>query len=187
MENYGWLLDPKRCIECRACESACKQWNQVEIGVGVRYRQVRVRESGVFPAVRMQALSGACNHCDDPYCMKVCPGKAIYRRAQDGLVQIDQSKCLSCQQCAKLCAHQAPQFNTRTKKMEKCTGCFDRIEVGLQPACAEVCPTAALRWGKWSDIANAGSESWEGYVGAYTKPHLRFVTDPYPMKGNQER
>lgn len=180
METYGWLLDAKRCIECRACETACKQWNQVEVGVGVRYRQVRVREMGVFPSVRMQAISGACNHCDEPYCMKVCPAKAIYRRAQDGLVLIDQSRCISCQQCAAFCAHQAPQFNTRTRKMEKCTGCFDRIEAGGQPACAELCPTGALQWGKWSEISSKGSETTEGFVGQYTRPHLRFVNDPYP-------
>lgn len=52
MPTYGWLVDPKRCIECRACESACKQWNGVETGLNVRYRKVNVREAGTFPAPR---------------------------------------------------------------------------------------------------------------------------------------
>lgn len=180
METYGWLLDPKRCIECRACETACKQWNRVETGVGVRYRQVRVKETGVFPNVRMEALSMACNHCDDPLCMKVCPVKAITRRTQDGFVVIDQAKCVQCRLCADFCPHRAISWNARAGRMEKCTGCFDRIEEGLQPACAALCPTGALQWGKWSEIAGMGSPSWEGFVGEYTKPHLRFVTDPYP-------
>ena len=180
METYGWLLDPKRCIECRACESACKQWNGVAIGAGVRWRQVRVREAGVFPNVTMTAISGACNHCEDPYCLSVCPVKAIYRREQDGTTQIDAAKCRGCGMSAKLCPHQAPQFNSVTRKMEKCTGCYDRIEVGLQPACATLCPTGALKWGKWEDIAGMGSESMVGFVGGYTMPRLRFVTDPYP-------
>lgn len=180
METYGWLIDIKRCIECRACETACKQWNKVETGVGVRYRQVRVTESGVFPKVRLQAVTGACNHCENPYCMKVCLGKAIYRRAQDGLILIDTNRCLSCRQCEAFCAHHAPQFNSRTRKMEKCTGCYDRIEAGQQPACAELCPTGALRWGKWSEISARGSAAMEGFVGGYTLPHLRFVNDPYP-------
>lgn len=183
MSKYGWLLDPKRCVECRACESACKQWNQVETGVGVRYRQVRRKELGVFPNVRVQALSGACNQCEDAYCMKVCPVKAIHRRAVDGMILIDQALCVGCQQCAAFCPHQAPQFNQRTKKMEKCTGCVDRVDAGLQPACASLCPTGALQWGRWEEIAPKGDAAMaEGTVGLYTRPHLRFVNTPYPEK-----
>jgi anaerobic dimethyl sulfoxide reductase subunit B len=181
METYGWLLDPKRCIECRACEVACKQWNNVETGVGVRYRQVRVQESGVFPNVRMQAISGACNHCEDAYCMKVCLGKAISRRPEDGMIVIDSSKCVSCRQCEAFCPHGAPQFNERTRKMEKCTGCYDRVDAGMQPACAALCPTGALQWGKWSEIEQLGSATMPGFVGGYTRPRIRFVNDPFPV------
>lgn len=183
METYGWLLDPKRCVECRACESACKQWNGVETGVGVRYRQVKVFETGVFPQVRLQALSGACNHCEIANCMKVCPVKAISRRPEDGTVQIDQSKCLGCQQCAAFCPYQAPQFNKRTARMEKCTGCFDRIEMDLQPACATVCPTGALQWGKWSEIEQKGAVQTANFASPWmTQPRIRFVNDLYPEK-----
>jgi Fe-S-cluster-containing dehydrogenase component len=178
METYGWLLDPKKCIECRACETACKQWNGVAIGV--RYRQVRVTESGVFPAVRMQALSGACNHCDNAYCLKVCPTRAISRREKDGTVQISSSECIGCGLCAEFCPHHALQLNRATRKMEKCTGCFDRIELGMQPACSALCPTGALSWGKWSDIKNRGSAEWPGLPGTYTAPRIRYVTDDYP-------
>lgn len=182
METYGWLLDPKKCIECRACESACKQWNNVETGVGVRYRRVLVREMGVFPQVRMQALSMACNHCDEAWCMQVCPTKAIFRRPQDGLVLIDPEKCVGCGLCASFCPYRAPQFNTRTRKMEKCTGCYDRIETGLQPACAAICPTGALKWGKWSEISAAGTATTENFANPnQTKPHIRFINDPYPV------
>jgi len=182
METYGWLLDPKKCIECRACETACKQWNGVEVGVGVRYRQVRVREAGVFPNVTMQALSGACNHCENPYCMKVCLGKAIWRRDEDGTIQIDRSKCVACRQCQAFCPYGAPQFNTRTNTMEKCTGCFDRVEAGNQPACATLCPTGALQWGKWSEISAKGSAATANFANpAGTRPRIRFVNDPFPV------
>lgn len=183
METNGWLIDPKRCIECRACEAACKQWNGVETGVGVRLRQVRVYESGAFPAIHTQALSGACNHCEVAYCMMVCPVKAIWRRTEDGTVQIDRDKCVSCRQCASFCPYGAPQFNLRTRKMEKCTGCFDRVEMGLQPACAAVCPTGALQWGKWTDLAEAGAATVDHVAPPYTRPHLRFVTEAYPAAG----
>lgn len=182
MAKYGWLLDLKRCIECRACESACKQWNQVPTGIGVRLRIVRTRESGVFPAVTTQAASLACNHCDEAWCVKACPVKAISRRA-DGLVLIDHDKCLGCRECEKFCPYHAPAFNEVTKKMEKCTMCADRVDNGLAPACATLCPTDALKWGLWSDIASQGAGSIPGFTDPqYTKPNIRFVTDGWPGK-----
>lgn len=181
MESYGWLLDAKRCIECRACESACKQWNKVEIGVGVRRRQVRIYEMGTFPVVRQQALSGGCNHCENAWCMKVCPVKAISRR-EDGIILIDQDKCVGCQQCAAFCPYGAPQFNLRTRKMDKCTMCADRVDAGLQPACATLCPTGALQWGKWSEISAQGSMTTDNFINPkQTLPKIRFVNDAYPV------
>ena len=179
MPTYGWLVDPKRCIECRACESACKQWNGVETGLNVRYRKVNVKEAGRFPAPRTQALSLACNHCDNPLCLKACPVRAIWRRA-DGIVLIDSDRCLGCRMCEKFCPYNAPQFNVRTRKMEKCTMCFDRIDQKLEPACAAVCPTAALTWGRWDEISGKGVGQVEGFSNpALTLPSIRFVTTPW--------
>lgn len=181
MPSYGWLFDQKRCIECRACESACKQWNSVETGVGVRYRRVQIRETGVFPEVREAALSMACNHCEIAWCMMVCPVKAIWRRAEDGTVQIDRAKCVGCRQCAAFCPYQAPQWNGRTMKMEKCTMCFDRIESGLEPACSTICPTGALQFGEWSEVQKMGSDRIENFANpAQTKPKIRFDVSPFP-------
>lgn len=176
MSTYGWLLDPKRCIECRACETACKQWNGVPVGVGVRYRTVRVIETGAAPNVRVSWLSGACNHCENAICIKVCPVKAIARRA-DGIVLIDQSKCLGCRQCEKFCPYGAPQFNVAEKKMQKCTMCTDRVEKNLAPACATLCPTGALQWGDWEQLQKQGADRVDGFANpALTKPRIRFVT-----------
>lgn len=173
---YGWLLDYKRCIECRACESACKQWNSVETGIDVRFRLVRKSESGAFPNVRTLALSLACNHCEDPYCVKYCPTRAMYQRP-DGVVLVDQDKCIGCKLCWEFCPYQAPQFNTKTKKVQKCTMCIDRIEQGLKPACATLCPTGALQWGKWEEISGNGEHEAEapGFVARATRPRIRFV------------
>lgn len=176
MDTYGWLLDPKRCIECRACEAACKQWNQVETGSNIRLRLVRISETGKFPSVRVQALSLACNHCENPVCVKACPVKALYRRP-DGIVMVDRGKCLGCGECALWCPYDAPQVNfaKTERKMQKCTMCADRIDQKLQPACATVCPTGALQWGKWADIQETGSAEVEGFRSSpYTKPHIRF-------------
>ena len=175
MSSYGWLLDPKRCIECRACESARKQWNNVETGVNVRYRQVRLREFGVFPQARVQALSIACNHCENAYCVKVCPVKAIYRR-EDGIVAVDANRCVGCHLCGQYCPYSAPQYHAVTRKMQKCTMCFDRIDQGFAPACASACPTGALQWGKWDDVAAKGAASIEGFSPYQVAPRIRFVT-----------
>lgn len=175
MAKYGWLLDAKRCIECRACESACKQWNGVETGIDVRYRRVNVSESGKYPNVKTQALSMACNHCENPWCMKACPVKAIWRR-DDGVVLIDRDRCVGCTMCAQLCPYGAPQFNIEIRKMEKCTMCVDRIDAGLQPACATLCPTGALKWGKWDEVQNRGTVQIPGFANPnQTKPNIRFV------------
>jgi len=182
MAKYGWLLDPKRCIECRACEAACKQWNGVETGVGLRYRLVHVAESGKFPAVTTQALSLACNHCDNAWCVKVCPVKAI-RRRDDGIVLIDRDACVGCRECEKFCPYQVPQFNATAKKVEKCTMCADRIDQNLQPACATLCPTEALQWGKWDDIRGQGTGQVAGFTDPqYTRPNIRFLTEPWAVK-----
>ncbi len=182
MAKYGWLLDLNRCIECRACESACKQWNGVDTGVNVRFRRVYVSEAGVYPKVSTRALSLACNHCENAYCQKVCPVKAIARRA-DGIVLIDSSKCTGCRECEKFCPYQVPNFNPNKKKVEKCTMCADRIDQGLEPACATLCPTGALQWGNWDEIQNQGAGQVPGFTDpAYTAPHIRFVIEAWPVK-----
>jgi DMSO reductase iron-sulfur subunit len=187
MPTYGWLLDAKRCIECRACEAACKQWNGVDTGTGVRWRQVRVFEKGAFPAVATQALSLACNHCDRPLCLMACPVKAYYRR-RDGVIILDQTKCVGCRYCLKWCPYGAPQFNPRTGKMEKCTMCADRIDAGLEPACASACPTGALRWGKWEEIASQGVDQVENFsTPVTTRPAIRFITERWKSRDTEAR
>ena len=181
MSSYGWLLDPKRCIDCRACESACKQWNHVETGVNVRYRQVRLQESGTFPQARVQALSISCNHCENAYCVKVCPVKAISRRA-DGIVVVDTKRCLGCGMCGMFCPYGAPQYHAVTQQMQKCTMCVDRVDQGLAPACASACPTGALQWGNWDEIASQGAASIEGFNPYQVEPHIRFVTTGWGTK-----
>lgn len=175
MAKYGWVFDVKRCIECRACESACKQWNGVETGINIRYRRVRVSETGKYPEVKTQALSLACNHCEEAWCMKACPVKAIFRR-QDGIVLIDRNKCVGCTMCSKLCPYDVPQFNAGVRKMEKCTMCADRVDANLQPACATLCPTGALQWGLWDEIKGKGAAQVAGFTNPnQTKPNIRFI------------
>ncbi|MCU0247691.1 MAG: 4Fe-4S dicluster domain-containing protein [Bryobacter sp.] len=183
MATYGWYLDPKRCIECRACEAACKQWNGVPTGINVRYRRVQVFESGKYENVQTQALSMACNHCENALCMKACPAKAIYRHEATGAVLVDQKKCLGCGMCGKFCPYDAPQYNPTTRLMQKCTMCFDRVEERLQPACATLCPTGALQWGPWDEIKGKGVAQVPNFDDPKTtSPRIRFENKPYGVK-----
>lgn len=179
MGTYGWLFDPKRCIECRACEAACKQWNQVETGMNIRYRKVSVKETGSFPAAETRVLTVACHQCENPLCLKACPVKAYQRRA-DGIIIIDHNKCVGCRYCEKWCPYSGPQFNPVRRKMEKCTMCAERVDQGLPPACASVCPTGALQWGRWDEIYSKGVSQVEGFsTPVLTRPHIRFVAESW--------
>lgn len=175
--QYGWLLDYKRCIECRACEAACKQWNNLD--TGIQFRKVKISETGKFPNVRTQALSLACNHCDKPACLEVCPVKAITRNAADGSVNIDQKACIGCQLCVKFCPYDVPVYSAKTRTVFKCTLCTDRLSEGLKPACATLCPTAALQFLPWEEIvAMDASDKAPNFTDpSSTKPRIRFV-DP---------
>ena len=179
MGVFGWLFDQNRCIECRACEAACKQWNGVDTGFNVRYRRVSVYESGKFPDVSADAVSMACNHCDNPLCLKVCPVKAITRRA-DGIVLINQAVCVGCGFCAKFCPYHAPQLHLGLKKMQKCTMCADRIDAGMEPACSTMCPTGALQWGAWDKIQGQGVDRIPNVSPPdLTRPSIRYIADTW--------
>ena len=178
MIKYGWLFDSKRCIECRACEAACKQWNGVPTGVQVRYRVVHTLEKGAFPHVRTEALSMSCNHCANASCVRVCPTQAL-RRRDDGIVLVREDACVGCGLCAQFCPFDGLKLNPAKRKMEKCTMCADRIDAGLQPACASVCPTKALTWGPWDLISGRGAESTEHFAVTWTSPAIRFVTETW--------
>jgi len=115
--------------------------------------------------------------------MKACPVKAIYRNEADGTVQIDRDKCVGCTQCTMFCPYQAPQFDQAERKAEKCTMCTDRIAEGLQPACATLCPTGALQWGKWDDIKDKGVPQVANFANPKnTVPHMRFITTGFGAK-----
>ena len=167
MEQFGFLVDTKNCVGCRACEIACKNRNQLE-SPGPRLRKVETAESGTFPNTRVVHLSLSCQHCENPACVEICPADAITKR-EDGTVIADQSKCLGCQACQTACPYGVPQYREDDGTMIKCDGCADRRAVGLQPACAHTCFYNALYAGPLSELealaAERGAERMEGETG----------------------
>jgi nitrate reductase beta subunit len=84
-------------------------------------------------------LARICNHCTYPACLAACPRKAIYKRNEDGIVLVDQSRCRGYQECVKACPYKKVFYNAMTRTSEKCIGCYPRVEKGLQPRCVESC------------------------------------------------
>ena len=84
-------------------------------------------------------LPRICEHCLNPSCVASCPSGAMYKRAEDGIVLVDQDKCKGWRMCVTGCPYKKVYFNHRTGKAEKCTFCYPRIEVGLPTVCAETC------------------------------------------------
>lgn len=173
--QVGWLVNLERCIGCRACEGACK--NENKTALGVRYRRVIPRESGTYPNVVRYFVTSACNHCKQPACLKSCPVDAITKRAKDGIVIIDQEKCIGCRRCEWACPYGAPQYNPETKKVEKCHYCYHRIDQGLKPACAISCMGIALESMTLAELEKTGTVQREipGFNPAFTNTSTRFV------------
>jgi nitrate reductase / nitrite oxidoreductase, beta subunit len=92
-----------------------------------------------FQQTFMFYLPRICEHCLNPSCMASCPSGAIYKRAEDGIVLVDQDRCRGWRQCVTGCPYKKIYFNHKTGKAEKCTLCYPRIEVGLPTVCSETC------------------------------------------------
>lgn len=146
------------CVGCKACQIACKDKNNLP--VGVLWRRVveygggswMPRDGVLVPQdVFGYFLSISCNHCENPACMQTCPTGAIYKDA-NGVVLIDADKCIGCRYCEWACPYGAPQFNEEQHIMTKCDFCIDLIEDGQKPACVSACTMRALDFGELEEL-----------------------------------
>lgn len=148
--QIGWYYNENNCIGCRACEAGCKQ--EFDLPAGVRRRLVIAKDEGTYPDVQTRYISTACNHCEEPACLKACPVSAISKEDEFGTVFIDQDQCVGCKRCQGACPYGAPIFDKNKQKMDKCTLCLHRLQQGQTPACVRTCMGYALWHGKMADI-----------------------------------
>lgn len=146
--NYGFVIDGRKCIGCHACSVACKSENQVPLGVNRTW--VKYVEKGSFPDTRRYFTVLRCNHCEEPPCVDICPVEALHKR-DDGIVDFDSRRCIGCKACAQACPYNAVYIDPESGTTAKCSYCSHRVEIGMKPACAVICPQQAIVSGDLDD------------------------------------
>ena len=157
-KQFAFFFDGSACVGCKTCQIACKDKNSLP--AGIRWRRVLEYAGGSWVQKDDQYIpnnvfgyhtSIACNHCERPTCVEVCPTTAISKRA-DGIVTINADLCIGCRYCEWACPYGAPQFNEIIGRMTKCNFCEDLISQGQNPACVDACPLRALDFGELADL-----------------------------------
>ncbi len=146
--NFGFIIDNRKCIGCHACTVACKAEHDVPIGVNRTW--VKYIEKGHFPNTRRVFSVMRCNHCADAPCVEICPVEALHTR-EDGIVDFDNRRCIGCKACMQACPYDSLYIDPETHTAAKCNYCAHRIDIGLEPACVNICPEHAIISGDLDD------------------------------------
>jgi len=169
--RMGFFTDTSVCIGCKACEVACKEWNQVpEDGLGLTgmsydnsvglsadtWRHVAFIEQRKPVAdgqdqFRWLMASDVCKHCTHAACLDVCPTGALFR-TEFGTVVVQQDVCNGCGYCVPACPYGVIDRRQDDGRAWKCTLCYDRLGAGLEPACAKACPTESIQFGPLDEL-----------------------------------
>ena len=173
-KTTAFLTDSTLCIGCKACEVACKEWNGISAdgfewsglsydnttGLGhSTWRHVKFIENGTLPGLGGNApekaawafSSDVCKHCGDAGCLEACPTGAIVR-TEFGGVFIQPDVCNGCGYCVVTCPFGVVERDPNDGRAFKCTFCYDRQIAGLKPACATVCPTESIKFGRLDEL-----------------------------------
>lgn len=197
------LIDVSKCIGCKACQSACVEWNDthpaLEENTGI-YENPHDLTPDMFTLMRFteyvnpatQELEwlirkDGCMHCEDPGCLKACPAPGAIVQYSNGIVDFISENCIGCGYCIAGCPFDIPRISKTAHVAKKCTLCSDRVAVGQGPACAKACPTQAIVFGTKEDMIAHAEERIEdlksrGYenAGLYDPPgvggtHVMYV------------
>jgi formate dehydrogenase iron-sulfur subunit len=194
--RYGFFTDTTLCIGCKACEVACKEWNNLPadaIGLtgdsydntgalsATTWRHVAFVERMGNGDGRVTAMppyqsnwlmmSDVCKHCAHAGCLQACPTGALFRTEFDTVV-VQQDVCNGCGYCVPACPFGVIDLNAHDGKAHKCTLCYDRLKGGLEPACAKACPTDSIQFGEVETLVRRAQKRvatvrGQGVDGAY--------------------
>ena len=101
----------------------------------------------------------SCNHCAEPACLPACPTGAIFKRKNDGIVDIDSTLCIGCRRCEATCPFGAPQFIPEQNIVSKCNLCVDEIDAGRKPYCVMACMMRVLDVGPIDQLREGSYET----------------------------
>jgi len=198
-KQHGFYLNADNCIGCHACEAACSEKN--DNPAHIAFRSVGYVEGGTYPDYQRINISMACNHCDDPVCLKGCPTRAYTKFAEYGAVLQDPDICFGCGYCTWVCPYNAPQLDPVKGEVSKCNMCVDRLEVGLKPSCVSACLGNALDFGVIENLPENREQAQAEIPGFpssdITHPNIRFQqtrqnkremtrTDSMPLKYHKD-
>lgn len=179
-QTSAFLTDSTLCIGCKACEVACKEWNDVDddglnwsgfsydntgaVGHST-WRHVKFVEHAPEPGLGGNAPDAAswtfssdvCKHCENAGCLEACPTGSIVR-TEFNSVFVQPDICNGCSYCVVACPFGVIQRNQKDGRAFKCTFCYDRQKVGLQPACAKACPTESIKFGELGELQIAAQQ-----------------------------
>lgn len=156
-KQYAFYIDTSRCSGCKTCQVACKDKNNLDIGVLWR-RVYEIGKGGWTPRgsawvhdVKSYNVTLSCNHCEKPVCVEVCPTGAM-KKNKNGIVTIDEKKCIGCNYCAWACPYGAPQYDEARGIMTKCDFCEDYLADGKNPSCVDSCPMRVIDFGDLKEL-----------------------------------
>jgi formate dehydrogenase iron-sulfur subunit len=179
--RMGFFTDTSVCIGCKACEVACKEWNHVpedglaltgmsydnSVGLGAdtwrhvafieQQRPVSVADGDAGDAgrgdegPRWLMSSDVCKHCTHAACLDVCPTGAL-TRTEFGTVVVQSDVCNGCGYCIPACPYGVIDRREKDGRAWKCTMCYDRLDAGMEPACAKACPTDSIQFGPLDEL-----------------------------------
>jgi formate dehydrogenase iron-sulfur subunit len=191
--RVGFFTDTTLCIGCKACEVACKEWNHVpEDGLkltGMSYdntaslgadtwrhvafieqqKPLAQQEPGQPSEMRWLMASDVCKHCTHAACLDVCPTGSLFR-TEFGTVVVQDDICNGCGYCIPACPYGVIDQRENDGRAWKCTMCYDRLGVGMEPACAKACPTDSIQFGPLDELRERAQVRVETL-------HARGVTD----------
>jgi formate dehydrogenase iron-sulfur subunit len=181
MPTSAFLTDASLCIGCKACEVACKEWNELPddgfswsgnsydntraLGAST-WRHVLFLEqkqpmgsqlAGINEPFRWQFLSDVCKHCANAGCLEACPTGSIVR-TEVGSVFVQPDICNGCGYCVVSCPFGVIEKRPEDGRAFKCTFCYDRQKAGLIPACAKACPTESIQFGDLEVLRQRGKK-----------------------------